>query len=109
MNKEENSIDIRELSCEQEETIAGLTRTLKIIGHPLRLKILAIMQLKKCKVAGLVNCLNESQPIISQQIAILRNAGIIKGSREKNSITYKIADPFCKELIKKVIKTLENS
>jgi DNA-binding transcriptional ArsR family regulator len=105
-------MDIEQFLPELEESsdlLNDITRRLKIIGHPLRVKILMLIHLKKCKVTGIVDCLKEPQPIVSQQIAILRNAGIISGSREKNSIVYEIVDEFCECVINKVVSTVDEN
>ena len=81
------------------------SKFLKIIGHPLRLKILIAIYLKKCKVGGLVECLKEPQPIVSQQIAILRKGNVIEGDKDKNTITYRINDEFVEDIIKYIVKT----
>ncbi len=70
------------------------SKTLKLLGNPTRLKILTIIKTKKCRVSKIQEILQESLPLISQQIAVLRKAQIIKGEREKNEIYYKIIDEF---------------
>ncbi len=73
----------------------------KILGHPLRLKILInIIEQDKSLVTNLVNDLNVSQPIVSQHINLLKKAGILEGCRNGNQIFYKVKD----ELVVKIIK-----
>ncbi|PID29269.1 MAG: transcriptional regulator [Candidatus Cloacimonadota bacterium] len=96
-----------EIFDKNKDLLNDITKRLKIIGHPLRVKILILIQQQKCKVTVIADCLKESQPIISQQIAIMRNAGIIEGSRDKNCIVYKIVDSFCECVINKVLSTVD--
>lgn len=70
------------------------SRTLKLLGNPTRLKILTIIKKEKCRVSKIQEILQESLPLISQQIAVLRKAKIIEGERNKNEIYYKIIDDF---------------
>ena len=72
---------------------------LKAIGHIVRLKLLLAIEMKKCIVKGLVDCVEEEQPIVSQQLAVLKRSKIIEGIRKGNTIYYKIIDPTVKEII----------
>lgn len=101
-------MEMRELSDVdklKEQKITELSKALKVIGHPLRLKILVAIYTKKCKVGGLVECLNEPQPIVSQQIAILRKGKLIEGHKNKNTVVYKICDDFTLKIVKQVVKS----
>lgn len=72
---------------------------IKAIGHYVRLKLLMAIEVKKCMVKGLVECVEEEQPIVSQQLAILRKSRIIEGIKKGNSIYYRIIDPTIKQII----------
>lgn len=93
MNKEYSVIELDEIA-----------NALKVLGHPLRLKVLLAIYTKKCRVTGLVECLEEPQPIISQQLAILRKANIINGIKEKNCIIYNIINENAKNIIHNIAK-----
>ncbi len=96
-------MEIKEIPIIGNDTIAYLTKVLKVIGHPLRLKILIAIHTKKCKVLGLVDCIQEPQPIISQQLAILRKSDIIIGIKVKNSVVYEISDKYALEVIEDIV------
>ena len=87
----------------EEKDLDNISRILKILGNPIRLKIIVALLERKCRVGKLSECINEELPIISQQIAILRKAGIIIGERDKNIIKYKIKDEFTLSLVELVI------
>jgi len=89
---------------DEDKNIERISKVLKVLGNPIRLKIVVALLEKKCRVGKLTDCVNEDLPIISQQIAILRKADIIEGERNKNVIKYKIKDNFTMELIKLVIE-----
>ncbi len=102
-------MEIKEIPIISDEKIEYLTKVLKVIGHPLRLKILLAIYTKKCKVLGLVDCIQEPQPIISQQLAILRKSDIIIGNKLKNSVVYEISNKYALELIEDIIENRKES
>jgi DNA-binding transcriptional ArsR family regulator len=73
--------------------------TLKLIGHPLRLRILTILQDNECNVKQIWETLEILQPILSQHLAILRVNGIIAGQRRGAEVVYSIVNPFVKRLL----------
>lgn len=65
---------------------------LKMLAHPVRLQILdALRQDEEC-VCHLSALLQKPQPYVSQQLAVLRNAGLIADRREGINIFYRLAD-----------------
>jgi len=72
---------------------------LKAIGHFVRLKLLLAIEMKRCMVKGLVDCVEEEQPIVSQQLAVLRKCKIIEGIKKGNTIYYRIIDPTVKQIV----------
>ena len=80
----------------------------KALGHPARIAILEyLLQQNSCICNDLVNVLPLSQSTISQHLKELKNAGLIKGSIEGNSICYCL-DENTLDLIKKTISTFNN-
>jgi ArsR family transcriptional regulator len=64
---------------------------LKAIAHPLRLQILDALRREPECVCHLSAALDKPQPYISQQLAILRNAGVIADEREGANVFYRLA------------------
>ncbi|RZJ65353.1 MAG: ArsR family transcriptional regulator [Flavobacterium sp.] len=61
----------------------------KALGHPARIAIIEhLMKVNACICGDIVNELPLAQPTVSQHLKELKNAGIIKGSIEGNSICY---------------------
>lgn len=80
----------------------------KALGHPARIAILEyLLQQNSCICNDLVNVLPLSQSTISQHLKELKNAGLIKGSIEGNSICYCL-DENTLDLIKETISTFNN-
>ncbi|SEF66337.1 transcriptional regulator, ArsR family [Halpernia humi] len=61
----------------------------KALGHPARIAILQYLAtVNTCICGDIVNELPLSQPTVSQHLKELKNAGLIKGNIEGNSICY---------------------
>lgn len=74
----------------QQNQIATLA---KALGHPARIAIIEyLMDVNECICGDIVNELPLAQATVSQHLRELKNAGIIKGTIEGNSICYCI-DP----------------
>lgn len=70
----------------KQNTIALL---IKALGHPARIAIVEyLLKVNSCICGDIVNEIPLSQPTISQHLKELKNAGIIKGSIEGNTICY---------------------
>jgi len=65
---------------------------LKAIAHPVRLHIVDLLRQEPECVCHLSAALGKPQPYISQQLAILRNAGVIVDERDGTNIYYRLAD-----------------
>ncbi len=59
-----------------------LADVLRALGHPLRLRILLTLRRTPTRVGDLGARLDAAQPIVSQQLRILRLAGLVEPSRE---------------------------
>lgn len=77
---------------------------LKVLGHPLRLCIVAGLLGKECNVTTMQECLSLPQPIISQHLAILKRKGIITGERRSKEIIYTVTDPRIRGIIEKIFE-----
>lgn len=71
---------------DKQNAIATLT---KALGHPARIAIMEyLIKVDTCICGDIVNELPLAQPTISQHLKELKNAGLIKGSIEGNTICY---------------------
>ncbi|OQX14974.1 MAG: transcriptional regulator [Desulfobulbaceae bacterium A2] len=84
----------------QDRHIEEIAQLLKSIAHPLRLKILCLLQEKELSVGALRDQVHSSNANVSQHLAIMRRQGIITCRRDANFIHNRIADPRVTELIK---------
>lgn len=87
------------VKCDNESKVLEYSKKLKVVGHPLRMKILILIEGKSSCVGDLWQCLNTSQPVISQHLAILKDAGIVASEVEGNKRIYKVVDRFIANII----------
>lgn len=67
-------------------------RLLKTLGHPARLAIVDALRVGEACVCHLEAVLHRRQAYLSQQLMILREAGIVTVRREGLNIYYQLAD-----------------
>lgn len=71
---------------EQQNKLATIA---KALGHPARIAIIEyLLKVNECICGDIVNELPLAQPTVSQHLKELKNAGLIKGNIEGNSICY---------------------
>ena len=86
-----NAIEQMFLASEADLYVAS--RSLKAMGHPLRLKILCILaEGNETSVQDLVDLVGTSQSNISQHLSILRDKDILASRKEANKVFYRIGD-----------------
>ena len=80
--------------------IEDLALLLKSISHPIRLKILCLLQDKELTVSEIREEVETSGANISQHLNIMRNQGIIGSRKEANFVYNSITDERIIELMK---------
>ena len=94
---------------EQQNQIATIA---KALGHPARIAIIEyLLKVNACICSAIVDELPLAQPTVSQHLKELKNAGLIKGNIEGNSICYCIDEKtfnILKEYFAKIIFTVTN-
>ncbi|MBN2542597.1 winged helix-turn-helix transcriptional regulator [bacterium] len=79
---------------------------LKVLGHPVRLRIVEILRgldSEKCSVNEIQNILDLPQSTISQHLRILKDKGIIGGSKKRVEVCYRVTD----ERVLKILDVLK--
>lgn len=89
------------LDNDQIESIAGM---LKTMSHPIRLKILCLLQDKEMTVGDIREEVKTTNANVSQHLSILRNQGIIGYRKDANFIYNKISDKRILELMQTMRK-----
>ncbi|GMR08673.1 MAG: hypothetical protein BMS9Abin26_1680 [Gammaproteobacteria bacterium] len=74
-------------------------RKMKVIAHPLRLKLLCSLSDGELSVQDLVALTDASQSSISQHLGQLRDKGILQDNRVANRVYYRVCDKKIFEVI----------
>jgi len=64
----------------------------KVLGHPMRIRILDALRQGEVGVTDLSERLKVEQSTLSQQLAILRKSNIVVGRKEGQNVFYSVAD-----------------
>ena len=75
---------------------AGFFRAL---AHPVRIRILELLVKGDRSVQDLQEALGLEQPVVSQQLAVLRAKNIVLGRKEGVSVRYGVRDPLIGTLL----------
>jgi DNA-binding transcriptional ArsR family regulator len=87
-----------------DPSTAGELQTFKAqffraLAHPVRIRLLEILVREGCTVQELQVALGLDQPLVSQQLAVLRNQGIVSARKEGVAVRYTLRDPLVRELL----------
>ncbi len=78
------------LPFDSEQDYGRESEILKVLGHPIRLKIVAGLISQSCNVKKIWECLSLPQATVSQHLTLLKNKGIITGHREGVEVYYQV-------------------
>lgn len=69
------------------------SRVIRVVGHPLRLRLLELLEGDERNVTELVQASGVGQAKVSQQLRILRAEGVVGDRREGTRVFYRITEP----------------
>lgn len=72
---------------------------IRSLGHPIRLKILMMLNSRDCNVKKIWECLCMEQAVVSQHLAVLKDRGIIDGRRSGVEMIYTIINPLAQRIV----------
>jgi DNA-binding transcriptional ArsR family regulator len=82
------------------EALNRKAELLKCIAHPVRLCIIrGLLTEGECNVNKMQSCLDIPQSTLSQHLAKLRSAGVIRGRRHGTEIFYQVIDTEIAKLV----------
>ena len=87
------------MEFDKERQYITEAEVLKVLGHPIRLKIVAGLCTRECNVKHIWECLGLPQATVSQHLALLKHKGIIEGKRDGVEVHYSVVSPLAKKLI----------
>ncbi len=76
---------------------ADLFRTL---GHPVRIRVLELLQRGPLPVRDLLTQIDVEASNLSQQLAVLRRAGLVESAREGVLVVYTLSTPDVADLLR---------
>ena len=76
-----------------------ISKLLKALSHPARLRIVEGLLKDECNVSQIQKKLVLPQATISQHLRILKEAGIIKGRRERTKVCYKVVSAVARKIM----------
>jgi len=71
----------------------------RALAHPVRIRILEVLSKGEKSVQELQEVLGVDQPVVSQQLAVLRSTNIVSGRKEGISVRYTLRDPLIVDLL----------
>ncbi|MDF1576858.1 MAG: metalloregulator ArsR/SmtB family transcription factor [Desulfobulbales bacterium] len=86
----------------KDEDVRDVAALLKTMSHPIRLKILCLLQEKEMAVGDIREEVKTTNANVSQHLSILRNQGIVSSRKDANFIYNRIDDQRVLELIAKL-------
>jgi ArsR family transcriptional regulator len=72
----------------------------RTLGHPVRIRVLELLGDGPMVVRDLLANIDIEASSLSQQLAILRRAGIVTSTREAGTVTYALAGPDVADLMR---------
>ena len=78
----------------------------KTLGHPARIRILELLAGRDRSVAELLPDIGIESSNLSQQLGVLRRAGVVAARKDGNTVIYSIASPDIAELLAVARKVL---
>lgn len=78
----------------------------KTLGHPARIRVLELLAERDRTVGELLPEVGLESSNLSQQLGVLRRAGVVVASKNGNTVSYSIASPAVAELLAVARKVL---
>src|SRR3954469_7968457 len=71
----------------------------RALAHPARIRILEVLSRGERSVQELQDALDLGQPLVSQQLAVLRARNVFVARKEGTTVPYALRDPLVGELL----------
>jgi len=78
----------------------------KTLGHPARIRVLELLSERDRSVGELLQEIGIESSNLSQQLGVLRRAGVVDARKDGNTVIYSIASPDIAELLAVARKVL---
>jgi len=81
-----------------------MAETLKVLGHPVRLRIISELIGSDKTVSELWHSVGLPQSLVSQHLSILRHSGVIKSVRKGRLVYYSVVSPIAVRILNLIQK-----
>ncbi len=81
---------------------------LKILAHPLRLRIVEILEKEDLTVGLLAERLGLPQAAVSQHLNLMKARGLLISQRQGRSVHYRVLHPQCSQILSCIRSNLRN-
>ena len=88
----------------KSENIREASEAMQAMAHPMRLKILCLVNNQELSVLEIVEAVGTTQSNVSQHLAVLRAHGILQSRKVGNKVFYRIEDA---RILKMILLTRE--
>ncbi len=82
-----------------EKVLEDTAACLKILAHPLRLRIVEILEQEDLTVGMLAERLGLPQAAVSQHLNLMKARGLLTSVRQGRSVHYKVFHPQCGQIL----------
>jgi len=86
-----------------QEAYVQLAARLQALAHPVRLRILDELRSQEACVCHLQAALQRPQVYISQQLRVLRQAGIVSARQDGQNVFYQLCDAQMRHLLEELL------
>jgi DNA-binding transcriptional ArsR family regulator len=91
-----------------EDDARHVARVMGALATPSRVRILARLREGPCAVGELAAAVEMEQPAVSHQLRILRDLGLVLGSRNGRHVIYGLYDPHVATLLDEALRHIEH-
>lgn len=92
-------MEMTDVQFDKTQSFDRQAEILKVLGHPVRLKIVAGLMSQSCNVKKIWECLGLPQATVSQHLALLKNKGIIEGRRDGVEVFYHVVSEEARRIV----------
>jgi len=82
-----------------DEAVAQTAAVLRVIGHPVRLRLLMLLMRKKRPVCALAEALSLAHNAVSQHLKLMEARGVVSRRRRGRYVYYEVSHPIAETLI----------
>jgi DNA-binding transcriptional ArsR family regulator len=75
-----------------DELVELISRRFRVLGEPMRIKLLDRLRAGEASVNELTEVLGASQQNVSKHLGVLADAGVLGRRKERNQVYYRIVD-----------------